>query len=291
MRLIEFSARGRRSFGAITDRGIVDLRARLGADAPDLTAYIRSVGPVGADELSRQLCATLAGPADLRLDEVRLLRPTGYTRYFCIGVNYPDRNEEYKDGSERPKYPSIFMRTHTSLVAHEEPIVRPRESTQLDYEGEIVVVIGRGGRRIREESALSHVLGYACGNEGSVRDWLRHAKFNVTQGKNFDRSGSIGPWLVTADEVGPGPLRVTTRVNGETRQDDTSDRMIFPLPYLIHYLSTFCTLEPGDVIFSGTPSGAGARFDPPRYLRPGDVVEVEVSGVGTLRNTVIDDAA
>ena len=146
-----------------------------------------------------------------------------------------------------------------------------------------------GGRRIKPEMALSHVFGYTCGNEGSVRDWLRHSKFNVTQGKNFDSSGAIGPYIVTADEVGTAPLRVMTRVNGEERQNDTSDRMLFSIPYLISYLSTFCSLEPGDVIFSGTPSGAGARFDPPRYLVAGDVVEVEVSRVGVLRNTVVDD--
>jgi 2-keto-4-pentenoate hydratase/2-oxohepta-3-ene-1,7-dioic acid hydratase in catechol pathway len=204
-------------------------------------------------------------------------------------VNYPDRNEEYKDGSERPKYPSIFTRSHTSFSAHDEPILRPPESQQLDYEGEIVIVIGEGGRRIPQASALSHIFAYTCANEGSVRDWLRHSKFNVTQGKNFDRSGSIGPWLVTADEVGPAPLRVITRVNGEVRQDDTGDRMIFQIPYLIHYISTFCTLEPGDVILTGTPSGAGARFDPPRYLKAGDEVEVEISRVGLLRNKVVDE--
>jgi len=215
--------------------------------------------------------------------------PAKGTRYFCIGVNYPERNEEYKDGAERPKYPSIFIRTHTSFVSHEEPIVRPRESEQLDYEGEIVVVIGKGGRRIAPTDALQHVAGYSCANEGSVRDWLRHSKFNVTQGKNFDRSGSLGPHLVPAGEIGTRPLRIVTRVNGEVRQDDTSDRMIFPIPYLISYLSTFCSLEPGDVILSGTPSGAGARLNPPQYLCAGDVVEVGISGVGLLRNTVIDD--
>ena len=229
--------------------------------------------------------------ADHALEDIQILSPAGRgLRYFCIGVNYPDRNEEYKDGSERPKYPSVFTRSHTSFAAHGEPIVRPRESEQLDYEGEIVIVIGRGGRRIPQAQAMAHVFGYTCANEGTVRDWLRHSKFNVTPGKNFDRSGALGPFLVSADEVGDAPLRVTTRVNGELRQDDTSDRMIFPLPYLIHYLSTFCTLEPGDVILTGTPSGAGARLDPPRYLQPGDVVEVEVARVGLLRNTVVDDA-
>ncbi len=284
MKLLNFRAEGRDSVGALGPNGIVDLGARLGHDVTDVLTFIRSglMGP------ARSIAAS--GQNDYSLNEVQILKPVGRdTRYFCIGVNYPDRNEEYKDGSERPKYPSLFMRSHTSLVAHEESIVRPRESQQLDYEGEIVVVIGTGGRRIKQETALSHVLGYTCANEGSVRDWLRHSKFNVTQGKNFDRSGAIGPYIVTADEVGVAPLRVTTRVNGEERQNDTSDRMLFSIPYLINYLSTFCSLEPGDVILSGTPSGAGARFDPPRYLVPGDVVEVEVSRVGALRNTVVDD--
>lgn len=284
MKLLNFRAEGRDSFGALGPRGLVDLGARLRTTATDVVSFLR-MGLLGP---AQGIAAT--DPVDYDLQDVRLLTPVGRgLRYFCIGVNYPDRNEEYKDGSERPKYPSIFMRTHTSFVAHGEPVVRPRESVQLDYEGEIVIVIGKGGRRIPQAQAMSHVFAYSCANEGSVRDWLRHSKFNVTQGKNFDRSGAIGPYLVTADEVGPGPLRVTTRVNGETRQDDTSDRMIFRMPYLIHYISTFCTLEPGDVILTGTPSGAGARFDPPRYLQPGDRVEVEVSRVGLLGNTVVDD--
>jgi 2-keto-4-pentenoate hydratase/2-oxohepta-3-ene-1,7-dioic acid hydratase in catechol pathway len=284
LRLLNFSFAGRQSFGALCAGGIVDLGVRLNAPVDDLTSVVRAnlVTP----------CRTLVSgaEADYRLDEVRILAPAGRTRYFCIGVNYPERNEEYRDGSERPRYPSVFMRTHTSFVAHGESIVRPRESEQLDYEGEIALVMGQGGRRIPESQALGHVLGYTCANEGTVRDWLRHAKFNVTQGKNFDRSGSLGPWITTADEIGGAPMRVSTRVNGEVRQDDTSDRMLFSMSYLISYLSTFCTLEPGDVILSGTPSGAGARFDPPRYLRAGDVVEVEVAGVGILRNTVVDDA-
>ena len=284
MKLLHFRAEGRESFGTLGSRGIMDLGARLRGGATDLASFLR-LGLIGpATSLARM------DAADYQLDDVALLTPVGRgVRYFCIGVNYPDRNEEYKDGSERPKYPSIFMRSHTSFAEPGQPIVRPRESEQLDYEGEIVIVIGKGGRRIPEASAMAHVFGYSCANEGSVRDWLRHSKFNVTQGKNFDRSGSIGPYLVTADDVGAEPLRVTTRVNGEVRQDDTSDRMIFKMPYLIHYISTFCTLESGDVILTGTPSGAGARFDPPRYLKPGDRVDVEISRVGLLSNTVVDD--
>jgi 2-keto-4-pentenoate hydratase/2-oxohepta-3-ene-1,7-dioic acid hydratase in catechol pathway len=284
LKLLNFRAEGRESVGALGSRGIVDLGARLGHDVTDALTLVRD----GLTAPARSIAAL--NQSDYALEDVRILKPLGRdTRYFCIGVNYPERNEEYKDGAERPKYPSLFMRSHTSFSAHGESILRPRESEQLDYEGEIVVVIGTGGRRIKQESALAHVFGYTCANEGSVRDWLRHSKFNVTQGKNFDRSGAIGPYIVTADEVGPAPLRVTTRVNGEERQNDTSDRMLFQIPYLISYLSTFCSLEPGDVILSGTPSGAGARFDPPRYLVAGDVVEVEVSRVGVLSNTVIDD--
>ena len=284
LKLCNFRIGDRRSSGVLTPQGIVDCGKRLGASAGDLLSLLRT------DRIG--LLRELAQPAqaDYSFDEVRFLNPAGrFTRYLCIGVNYPDRNEEYKDGSERPKYPSIFMRSHTSFADPGEPILRPRESEQLDYEGEIAIMIGQGGRRIPRERALEHVFGYCCANEGSVRDWLRHSKFNVTQGKNFDRSGSLGPWLVTADEVGTAPLRVTTRVNGEVRQDDTSDRMIFAIPHLISYLSTFCSLEPGDVILTGTPAGAGARLDPPRYLEPGDIVEVEVSRVGVLRNEVADD--
>jgi 2-keto-4-pentenoate hydratase/2-oxohepta-3-ene-1,7-dioic acid hydratase in catechol pathway len=217
---------------------------------------------------------------------------TLHGKIFCIGVNYGDRNAEYKDGSDQQKYPSVFMRTPGSLVGDGEKILRPLESEQLDYEGEIVLVIGKRGRRIPRESAHTHIGGLTCGNEGSVRDWMRHGKFNVTQGKNFERSGAIGPMLVTADEFKRfDDLRVMTRVNGEVRQDDTTANLIFPFDYLIAYISTFAELAPGDIIFTGTPVGAGARFDPPRYLRAGDSVEVEVGGIGVLRNTVADEQA
>jgi 2-keto-4-pentenoate hydratase/2-oxohepta-3-ene-1,7-dioic acid hydratase in catechol pathway len=152
-------------------------------------------------------------------------------------------------------------------------------------------VIGRAGRHIPRETAMDHVFGYTLCNEGSVRDWLHHGKFNVTQGKNFDRSGAIGPWIVTRSAAGDDrPFELTTRVNGEVRQHETTDRLMFPFNYLIAYLSTFATLKPGDLIVTGTPTGAGARFDPPRWLKPGDVVEVEVPRIGCLTNTVVDEA-
>jgi 5-carboxymethyl-2-hydroxymuconate isomerase len=210
-------------------------------------------------------------------------------KIICVGVNYRNRNEEYRDGSELPKYPSLFFRAPTSFAAHEAPLVRPSESSQLDYEGELAIVIGKGGRRIARERALSHIAGLTLLNEGTLRDWVRHAKFNVTQGKNFDSSGSIGPWMVTADEFdGFDAIPIETRVNGELRQEDTTASLIFDFAYLIAYISSFTTLKPGDLISTGTPPGAGARLDPPVYLKPGDVVEVSSPAIGMLRNGVVD---
>lgn len=224
---------------------------------------------------------------------MRLLAPIPNPgKIACIGVNYANRNAEYKDGSEAPKFPSLFMRVPESFTSHGEPLWRPPESDKLDYEGEIVIVIGKAGRRITEEDAYEHIAGLTIMNEGTLRDWVRHAKFNVTQGKNFCNSGAIGPWMVSADEFSGADyedMRVTTTVNGEVRQDDTTDSMMFPFKYIIHYCSKFFHLQPGDIIATGTPNGAGARFDPPKYLVPGDVIEVTVQGVGTLSNGVIDE--
>ncbi|MEX0954420.1 MAG: fumarylacetoacetate hydrolase family protein [Rhizobiaceae bacterium] len=211
-------------------------------------------------------------------------------KIICVGVNYPDRNEEYKDGQAAPSNPSLFIRFPRSFVGHEQPLMRPPESPQLDYEGEIVIVIGKGGRRIPEAQALGHIAALSLCNEGTIRDWVRHAKFNVTQGKNFDRSGAIGPWLVPFEDEGQiADIELVTRVNGEVRQRDRTGRMIFSFRKIINYVSTFTTLVPGDVIVTGTPTGAGARFDPPVWLKPGDIVEVEAEGIGVLRNTVVDE--
>ncbi len=293
MRLLSFShpdlSDGHVRFGAVDGDGddamAVDL---FGLDgATDLSAVL------GSDQLARVRELDLADDRFRRfpLAEIAFERTVQRPgKIFCIGVNYGGRNAEYRDGSDDPGKPSVFVRFPSSLVGHEQPIVRPPESHQLDYEGEIVAVIGQGGRRIPEADALHHVAGLTLGNEGTIRDWVRHAKFNVTQGKNWDASGSMGPWLVTMDEIDDfDALHLTTRVNGELRQDDTPATMAFRLGYQVAYLSTFCTLEPGDVIFTGTPTGAGARFDPPRFLEPGDVVEVSVPEIGTLRNVVRDE--
>jgi 2-keto-4-pentenoate hydratase/2-oxohepta-3-ene-1,7-dioic acid hydratase in catechol pathway len=284
-RLATFSVDGSTKYGAVVDSGIVDLSARFAKEYPTLREVI-AAGALAklAEEAARH-------QPDFELDAIAWQPPIpAPEKIICIGVNYPDRNAEYKDGQDAPKYPSMFMRTPRSFVGHEAPLVRPRASVQLDYEGEVVLIIGKAGRHIPEGSALNHIAAVTLCNEGTIRDWIRHAKFNVTQGKNFDSTGSLGPWLVPyADETQIADIRLTTRVNGELRQDDRTSRLIFSFRYLINYISTFTTLMPGDVIVTGTPTGAGARFDPPRYLVPGDVIEVKAEGIGVLRNGVIDE--
>ena len=211
-------------------------------------------------------------------------------KIICVGVNFPDRNAEYKDGQDAPPNMSLFPRFARSFTGHGSPLIRPPESPQLDYEGEIAVIIGKGGRRIPEGEALSHIAALTLCNEGTIRDWVRHAKFNVTQGKNWDRSGAMGPWAVPfTDPAQILDVALETRVNGELRQQDRTGRMLFPVAKQIAYISTFTTLVPGDIIVTGTPTGAGARFDPPIWLQPGDMVEITAEVIGTLRNGVADE--
>jgi len=281
VKFLSFVHEGRSGFGAVNEDGVVDIGARHPGLA-DLREAIRQ------DKLETIATEVRSADADYALDDIEFL-PTipNPEKIICIGVNYANRNAEYKDGSQAPKYPSVFMRTRESLVGHQQSILDPPESDQLDYEGEIVIVVGKEGRRIPQEDAHGHIAGLTIMNEGSLRDFLRHAKFNVTQGKNFENSGALGPWMVTPDELDPmGELQVITRVNEEERQNDVTSNLMFPFPYLISYLSTFYRLKPGDIIATGTPNGAGARFDPPKYLKDGDLVEVEVPGIGILRNTV-----
>lgn len=262
----------------------------LGGDTiTDLTAHFPTMrAAIEAGALAA--LAKAAGPK-LALEQVTLTIPvTNPEKIICVGVNYPDRNAEYKDGQEAPPNMSLFIRFPRSFTGHDQPLIRPPESHQLDYEGEVVIVIGKGGRRISQAAAYDHIAGITIANEGTLRDWVRHAKFNVTQGKNFDASGSIGPWLVPfANSAQLDDIALETRVNGELRQQDRTGRMLFPFRRIVEYISTFTTLVPGDVILCGTPTGAGARFDPPIWLKPGDVVEVTVEGIGTLRNTIADE--
>jgi len=286
MRLLSYLVNGKPGYGVAVAGGVVDLTGRIGSKFSDLQTLIAGDGLEAAR-------AAVAGQApDHALDALTLLPPIpAPEKLWCIGVNYRDRNAEYKDNSDLPKYPSLFVRNPSSVVGSGQPIEKPKISEQLDYEGELVIVIGKAGRHIPRERAFDHIFGMTLCNEGSVRDWLHHGKFNVTQGKNFDRSGSIGPWIVSSDECDPrGPHDIVTRVNGEVRQNDSTERLMFPFDFLIAYLSTFATLKPGDMIATGTPTGAGARFDPPRWLKPGDLVQVESARIGILSNIVAAEA-
>lgn len=285
MKLLSFELAGKPRFGALSGDGVVDLTDKLGAGITTLRAALE------ADALGRIKEIVAKAKPDHALAGLTLDSPIPFPeKIICVGVNYGNRNAEYKDGSDLPKYPSIFLRFPGSLVGHGGKLMRPPESEQLDYEGEIGIVIGKGGRRISEDAAESHIAGLTCVNEGTIRDWTKHGKFNVTQGKTWEASGSIGPWMVTSDEFpGFGDVKVTTRVNGEQRQHDTTANLMFPFRTLIRYISTWTALKPGDVIVTGTPIGAGIRFTPPKFLKAGDVVEVEVSGVGVLSNTVADE--
>ncbi len=282
MRLASYLVRGRPSYGAVVGDGVVDLRERLGARYPALIDIFRA----HALEKAREAVAGVR--PDYPLNKVELLPPLpAPEKILCIGINYANRNADFDDPNV-PKYPSMFFRAPSSLVGHEQPLVRPKVSEQLDYEGEIALVIGREGRHIARERALEHVAGATLCNEGTVRDWLRHGKFNVTQGKNFDASGSIGPWIVTDLDL-TKPLHLTVRVNGEVTQDDTTASMIFSFADLIAYVTTFMTLKPGDVLVTGTPTKKGPRTDPPRWLKAGDMVELTVPEIGALRNDVVDE--
>lgn len=287
MKLVTFETEAGISFGIIRRNRVFDLHARL----PDAIGLTDLLDPA----MQKRATAAIKGAdADYALDDIRFRRPIEYPgQIICIGINYGNRDAEYGGGeTRRGAYPNVFLRTPETLAPHGEALLRPPESEQLDYEGEIAIVIGKGGRRIPAEHALDHIGALTCLNEGCIRDWMRHGKVNITQGKNFYRCGSVGPWLVTADEFrdGYGDLRVTTRVNGETRQDDTTANILFDFAYLIAYASTWNALAPGDIISTGTPIGSGARMDPPQWLKSGDTVEVEVAGIGVLSNPVEDEA-
>ncbi len=282
MKLATYKVRGRDSFGVVAGEGVVDLKTRL---APQFTSVLELLREGGLD-IAREVVRGVR--ADFPLRELEFLPPVlAPEKIVCVGINYANRNTDYGE-AEAPKYPSVFYRAPGSLVGHRQPIVRPRESEQLDYEGEVALVIGRVGRRVAPERALNYVAGATLCNEGTIRDWMRHGKFNVTQGKNWDASGSIGPWLVTSDEIDLGlPLRITTKVNGELTQDDTTGSMIKSFTDIIAYVSTFMTLKPGDIIATGTPVKLGPHREQPVWLKPGDVVEIEVPQIGVLRNSVV----
>ena len=283
MRLVSFARHGQQGYGAVIEDGVVDLGAVLGARYADLKALL------AADAVAEAAAVVAQGRASFGLADVTLLPVIPNPgKIWCCGLNYGEHVRE--TNREITEQPTFFLRVADSQVGHGQAMVRPPESTQFDYEAEIAVVIGRPGRRIAEVDAGRHVAGYACYNDGSVRDWQRHTSQWVP-GKNFWRTGGFGPWLVTADEIPFGTLMtLTTRLNGEELQRATTDMMIHSIARQIAYVSTIAPLEPGDVIVTGTPGGVGARRNPPVWMKAGDVVEIEVDRIGVLRNPVADEA-
>ena len=259
--------------------GLTERESGFPGTLPELIAQGADLLRIGADLLPRHA---------IDLDAVRILSPVPKPpKILCVGLNYDDHLEE--SGLKKPVYPEIFGRFATSLIAHGEPIRRPRESSTLDYEAELAVVIGRGGRRIQLDRALDHVAGYSAFNDATIRDFqLRTPQW--TMGKNFDATGAFGPWLVTPDAVPPGAhgLRLQGRLNGRVMQDASTDKPILSVSAPVAMISVAMSLEPGDVIITGTPGGVGAARKPPVYMQPGDVFEVEIEGIGVLSNTVQD---
>lgn len=283
MKLLSFSRGGGSGYGVVLGQGIVDLGARYSERWPTLSAVIRT----GALDQLRELASGLS--CDLPVDEVRFLPPIlDPGRIICVGLNYRSHIEE--TGRQMPSYPTLFTRFPDSHVAHGEAIIRPSVSEQHDFEGELAVIIGRRGRYIPATRALQHVAGYSCYNDGSIRDFQAHTS-QFTPGKNFWRSGAFGPWMVTADEIpDPGQLRLETRLNGRVMQSAPTSDLMFDVPTLVEYISTVFPLNPGDVISTGTTGGVGKARKPPVFMRAGDRIEVELSGIGTLSNRVEDEA-
>ncbi|MBM3528339.1 MAG: fumarylacetoacetate hydrolase family protein [Alphaproteobacteria bacterium] len=285
MHVATYNLRGRASFGVVAGDGIVDLKPRFAPRYQSVLDLLRA-GALGEAE------AMVAGVRpDFPLSEAELLPPVpGGEKILCIGVNYANRDAELTaaGGNAEAKYPSMFFKPPNTLVGHNAPILRPPESEQLEYEGEIALVIGKTGRRIPKDRALDYVAGITLCNEGTIRDWIRHGRFNVTQGKAWDATGSIGPWMTTGVDL-TKPLRIVCKINGEVTQDDTTDAMIFKFPDILSYVSTFMTLKPGDIIATGTPTKIGKKPDERVWLKPGDTFEMSVPEVGTLRNVVQDE--
>lgn len=281
MKLMSFRYGDRERFGAVQDDAVIDIT--------EATSHRALADFIGSVDFAERGAVVQAGTA-IALNEVEFLpvipRPE---KIVCSVRNYMDHHQEALAAGlnrELSEYPPIFLRVWRSQVAHEAPIIRPRASASLDWEGELAVIIGRGGRDIPVDSAWDHVAGYSCYNDASVRDFQFHAK-QIAAGKNFESTGAFGPWMVTSDEIVPGrTLKLETRLNGETVQTGDTGLMIFSIPQLINYASTIFTLVPGDVIATGTPSGVGFSRKPPRFMAPGDVVEVEIESIGVLRNPV-----
>ena len=277
MRFVSYVRKGVPGYGVLVDGGVVELSSPGGA---------RTLREMISSDPTGDVARVNKRAAEFSLGDVLLLPVIPDPgKILCVGLNY----ETHRLETKRPdaKYPTIFTRFADTQIAHGQAIVKPVVSESLDYEGELAVIIGRGGRNIPEEHALEHVFGYACYNDVTIRDWQRHTH-QFTPGKNFPGTGAFGPWVATPDEVGPlGSHSIVTRLNGETMQSAQLSDMIFSVSKLIAYCSAFTPLSAGDVILTGTPGGVGDRREPPVYMKIGDVVEVEISGVGLLSNPIM----
>ncbi len=282
MKLASFIVQGRSSYGVVEGDQIIDLESLKPTLGSDLKQAI------GHNRLNELSTARLASLPRIPLADVTFLPVIPNPgKVLCIGINYATHVRE--TGREMPTYPMIFTRFADSQTAHLQPIVRPTASHKLDFEGELAVVIGKATRHVKPADALDYVAGYACYNDGSVRDWQKHT-IQFVPGKNFPNTGGFGPWLVTGDEIGdPQDLELTTRLNGEVMQHTRTSDMIFDVRQLIEYCSTFTELAPGDVIVTGTTGGVGAFREPPVWMKPGDEVEIEIARIGTLRNSIVDE--
>jgi 2-keto-4-pentenoate hydratase/2-oxohepta-3-ene-1,7-dioic acid hydratase in catechol pathway len=282
MKFASFIVQGRTTYGVVEGTQVIDLESVKPTFGTDLKQAI-AINRLG--ELTPAVLAPLPRVALADVTFLPVIENPG--KVLCIGINYATHVRE--TGREMPTYPMIFTRFADSQVAHLQPIIRPKASHKLDFEGELAVVIGKTARHVKAADALEYVAGYACYNDGSVRDWQKHT-IQFVPGKNFPCTGGFGPWLVTCDEIGdPQDLELTTRLNGQVMQHTSTSDMIFDVRHLIEYCSTFTELAPGDVIVSGTTGGVGAFREPPVWMKPGDTVEVEISGIGILRNSIADE--
>ncbi len=283
MKVVSFVRNGKSSYGVVSGPengwGIVDVGARLGGKYADLAAVLKAGALAEVESTAKGVTA------DMKLDGTTLLPVIPNPgKIVCVGVNYDEHRREM--GREPPGHPTIFVRFPESQVAHGQPVLKPAESDRLDYEGELAVIIGKPGFKVSEDNAYSIIAGYSCYMDGSVRDWQTHTS-QFTPGKNFPATGGFGPWMVTADEIpDPQDLMLETRLNGQTVQKSGTDLMTFNIRKIIKYVTTWVELKPGDVIATGTPGGVGTKRNPPLYMKDGDVVEVEISKVGLLRNPV-----
>jgi 2-keto-4-pentenoate hydratase/2-oxohepta-3-ene-1,7-dioic acid hydratase in catechol pathway len=288
MKLASFTVKGRESYGAVQGDKVVDLGQHFSGRHATLADFIGSSDFASRDKIVAGL------KADLALNDVKLLpvipRPE---KIVCLVRNYMDHHQEVLAAGmhrELSEFPPIFLRVWRSQVAHGEPIIRPKVSEQLDWEGEMAVIIGKGGRHIAKEDAFQHIAGYACYNDASIREWQFHAK-QIAAGKNFQGTGAFGPWMVTADEIPePENLKLELRLNGKTEQSSNTSNLIFKIPTIVNYCSTIFDLVPGDVLVTGTPAGVGWSRKPPQFMKHGDTVEVEIEKLGILRNPVVNEA-